>query len=193
MNSMSYLKGNIIASIDVETTGTKRDYHEIIQIAVVPLDAQLRPLRKAFCTRVRPNYPERMDPGAYRVHGISFEQLVDAPPPDKVADWLREYIQELGCKRVIPLCHNGRFEEGFLRVWLGDAEYDDLFHYLNRDAMVLALAMNDRAAHDGRTPPFKSVSLTSLCNDLKIVNSKPHDALHDALAEAEVYRTLCSL
>lgn len=51
--------------------------------------------------------------------------------------------------------------------------------------------MNDRAAFAGQEVPFARVGLQSLCNRLGVVNQRPHDALADSLAEAEVYRALC--
>ena len=45
----------------------------------------------------------------------------------------------------------------------------------------------------GREPIFPSVSLTHLCQQLGIVNKKPHDALADAIAEADLYRAMTRL
>ena len=42
----------------------------------------------------------------------------------------------------------------------------------------------------GEPIPFNRVGLGSLCRKFNIVNANAHDALADALAEAEVYRAL---
>jgi DNA polymerase III epsilon subunit-like protein len=92
--------------------------------------------------------------------------------------------------RLIPLAHNYPFENGFLKAWIGTAELDRVFHYLPRDAQTYALALNDAAALAGKEIPFKSVGLKELCKQFDIVNTKPHDALADSIAEAKVYKAL---
>ena len=59
--------------------------------------------------------------------------------------------------------------------------------------MLYALAMNDKAAFMGLSAPFPKVGLTSICKHFKIVNANPHDALSDALAEAECYRAMLTM
>ena len=56
-----HLNGCLMAAVDLETTGTQPGHHEIIQIAVVPLDSDFRPLAsvRPFYTRVKPKHPER--------------------------------------------------------------------------------------------------------------------------------------
>jgi DNA polymerase III epsilon subunit-like protein len=56
--------------------------------------------------------------------------------------------------------------------------------------MLYAVALNDKASFAGEPIPFSRVGLTSLCRKLNITNDRPHDALCDAIAEAELYRTL---
>jgi DNA polymerase III epsilon subunit-like protein len=190
---MKHLRGSIIAAIDVETTGTDPRRHEIVQIAIVPLGPDLKPLKEAFYTLIKPEYPERADPTSLAVHGITLEELEEANSQAKTADLLTEWVKSFklhsGC-RLIPLSHSYTFEFGFLTAWLGPALRDELFHYHPRDAMVLALAMNDRAGLSGQPIPFESVSLNKLCKHFGIVNKMPHDALYDCLAEIEVYKAL---
>ena len=75
-------------------------------------------------------------------------------------------------------------------AWLGVELTDQLFHSHARDSMLYAISLNDRAAFAGEPIPFSRVGLTSLCRKLGISNDRPHDALNDAMAEAELYRTL---
>jgi DNA polymerase III epsilon subunit-like protein len=186
----------MLASVDVETTGTVPGHHEIMQIAVVPLNGDLRPMEgiTPFYTNIRPEYPERVDERSWRVHGLSLDDLMNnAPNQDKVADLLVEWFESLDLpmsKKLVPLAHNWTFECGFLKAWLGPQAVDHLFHFHPRDAMVYALALNDKAAFAGLVPPFPSVSLSKLCSIFKVENVKPHDALCNALAEAEVYRAM---
>ncbi len=54
-----HLNGCLMAAVDLETTGTRPGYHEIIQIAVVPLDSDFKPLAdvRPFYTLVKPEAP----------------------------------------------------------------------------------------------------------------------------------------
>jgi DNA polymerase III epsilon subunit-like protein len=194
-----YLEGNLMAAVDLETTGTQPGFHEIIQIAVLPLDSNLRPLDGVlpFYTHIRPLHPERETPAATQKHKIPMtELLLHAPEQDRVADWLVEWFEalKLPFKRcLVPLAHNWAFESSFLKAWLGVPMVDQMFHSHARDSMLCAVSLNDRATFSGLKKPFGHVSLGAMCTKLGIVNTNPHDALADCIAEAEVYRALLTL
>ena len=195
-SALPHLNGNLLAAIDFETTGTIAGWHEPIQIAIQPLNSDLRPLDgvRPFYWDIAPEHIERADGRATGVHGKNLEELqLTAPAKDKIADMLIEWFDRLDLpfeKSLVPLAHNYEFEHGFGKAWLGDALYGKLFFGHARDAMRYALSLNDRAVFMGENPPFNSVSLKSLCNKFSVVNTNPHDALADCLAEAEVYRCL---
>jgi DNA polymerase III epsilon subunit-like protein len=199
-STMPHLQGHLLCAIDFETTGARPGYHEPIQIAVVPLNSDLRPAEgiRPFYTNIRPLFPERAEPAATRVHKLDLNYLCQhALEPDRVADLFREWFENLDMpfqKVIVPLAHNWAFEYGFLGAWLGIEGRDKIFHAHARDAMTIALGKNDTAFFRGETPPFDSyVSLTHLCRHFGIVNPRPHDALCDCLAEAEVYRHLLNM
>lgn len=185
-----------MAAVDYETTGRRPGYHEIIQIAIQPLDSELKPSLtiKPFYTTVRPNFPDRWENSAGFVHGIDKnELLIHAPEAERVKDLMWEWFERLDMpfgKPLVPLAHNSPFEASFGKMFLGVDRHDQIFHSHWRDSMTLAVCMNDRAAFAGEEIPFARVGLTSMCRKLKIVNTRPHDALADAIAEAEVYRAL---
>jgi DNA polymerase III epsilon subunit-like protein len=193
-SGLVHLNGNLLAAIDLETTGLQAGYHEPIQIAVVPLNSDIRPLEgvRPFYTTIRPSYPERQEKSVGYVHGLPIEELVlHAPDAGKVADLLVEWWEKLDLpfgKTLIPLAHNWAFECKFLQSWLGVDLTSQLFFGHARDAMLYALALNDKAAFMGLPVPFNKVGLGSICKRFKVHNASPHDALSDALAEAECYR-----
>lgn len=192
---MKNLKHNIIAAIDVETTGVRPGYHEIVQIAIVPLDCKFDPIGKPFNKFICPACPERIEPEAFRINGLNLEDLNSEPSHERVADMMTEWFESLYLpltSRIIPLAHNWAFENSFLKAWLGTAELDRIFHYLPRDAMIYALGLNDKAALVEKEIPFKGVGLKDLCKQFNIINTKPHDALADSIAEAAVYKALLS-
>jgi DNA polymerase III epsilon subunit-like protein len=193
---MLHLSGHLLAAIDLETTGTQPGHHEIIQIAIVPLDEDIKPLAgvRPFYTHVKPEHPERESDAARQKHKIPMtELLLHAPESERVKDWLVEWFEglRLPFKRcLVPLAHNWAFESSFLKAWLGVEMVDQIFHSHARDSMLFAIALNDRAICAGNPAPFPRVALSSICKKLNVVNTNPHDALADCLAGAEVYRNL---
>ena len=195
-NGFVHLNGNLMVAIDFETTGLRAGYHEILQIAVVPLNADLRPNPdlRPFYHNIAPKHPERSEPGAGQVHKLNLEDLMlHAPSSEKVADLLVEWWERLDLpvgKTLVPLAHNWAFEASHGKAWLGDDLFGQLFHGHARDGMLFATSLNDRSSFAGEAALFSRVGLNSLCKHFGIVNENPHDALSDALAEAEVYRAL---
>lgn len=199
-SGMPHLNGHLLAAIDFETSGSRAGYHEPIQVAIVPLNSDLRPLEsiRPFYTNIRPMFPERAEPEATRVHKLDIHELCQhALEPDKVQDLLVEWFNSLDLphqKVLVPLAHNWAFEYGFLGGWLGVKLRDRMFHAHARDAMVYAVGLNDKAYFQGETPPFNApLSLTALAKHFGIVNPRPHDAFCDCLTEAEVYRHLLTM
>jgi DNA polymerase III epsilon subunit-like protein len=185
-----------MVAVDFETTGSHAGYHEIIQIAVVPLDADLQPIRDLhpFYHNIAPKHPDRAERAASVVHGLNLAELMlNAPSSEKVADLLVEWFEKLDLpmsKKITPLAHNWAFESSFGKAWLGDELFNHIFHFHPRDGMLFALSIKDRAAFAGEPDPLGYVGLKSLCKKFGIVNENPHDALCDAVAEAAVYRAL---
>ena len=184
--SLLTLNGNLMAAVDVETTGREAGFHEIIQIAVQPLDAHLEPIKGLlpFYMNICPEHPQRNDPGAMRVHKIDLANLRQSGLDKwKVADLFDEWVQRLDLpyrKSLVPLAHNWAFEAGFLKDWLGLESFNQFFHPHPRDTMLLALSINDRAIFRGLAPLFPHLGLASICNRLGIPLLDHHDALADA-------------
>ena len=185
---------NCLASIDIEATGAFAGYHEIIQVAIVPLDDDLDPRDcSPFNMFIKPDHPERAQKDAMNVNGLDLAWLDTCPEKDMVANTLEEWFRDRDFpmdKRMIPLTHNGLYDIPFIKDWLGEALYYRFFTFVGRDTMEAANYMNDQAAFKARPVPFSSVGLKSLCNNFGIILDGHHDALSDALATARVYKEL---
>lgn len=197
-SSLLNLNGHMLAAVDVETTGRDAGYHEIIQIAVVPLTSSIEPVAdiNPFYMEIAPARPERCEADAQTIHGLNIEELMNnCPDAWKVADLFDEWVQSLNLpfdRRLVPMAHNWAFERGFLMNWLGLESFNQFFHYHPRDSMLFAISINDAATFHGLSAPFPYPGLKALAKRFGIVNPKPHDALCDALTEAKVYKAMLS-
>lgn len=195
-SGLPHLYGNVMAAVDFETTGRNPWVHEIIQIAVVPLNSSFEPHPEMppFYMNVAPKYPERAEPGASRQHGLNLHELMlTAPEIEKVTELFLEWFRRLDLpvgKCLVPLAHNWPFESMWLMKWLGPDQMSEVFHAYFRDTMKSGTFLNDRSAYAGEGLPFQGCGLKAMLAKFNIVNSRPHDALCDCLATAELYREL---
>jgi len=164
--------------LDTETTGLNAEAgHRIIEVGCVELD------ERVYTGRTLHRYinPEReIEAGAQDVHGISNEQLADAPLFSEIADELKEFIA--GAELII---HNAPFDVGFL-----DAEYrrlDPVHGSVAEWGRVLDTLILARERYPGQAN-----SLDALCRRLEVDNSgrEHHGALLDAQLLAEVYLSM---
>lgn len=199
---MIHWNGNQLCAIDTETTGLEPGYHEIIQIAILPLDSNIKPRRDVmpFYIEIIPDYPERADKKAMEINRLDFAKIAQrGHDREKAKDLLAEWVDGLGLpytkygnrKRVIPLGQNYAFDRSFIMSWLGTQTYEELFFYGYRDTKVAAAFLNDKAAMHAEKVPYSKTSLSWLANKHNVVNEKAHDALSDCLTTAEVYRKMC--
>lgn len=193
MPCLNNLMGNPLAVVDVETTGRVGGYHEVVQIAIVPLtlDLEVDHNIKPFYQNLRPDFPDRAEKRAEGVHGLMMDDLLqNAPTQERVVDMLVDWFSQLPLgheRRLTPIAHNWGFERSFLVPWLGPELMDKIFTPHPRDTMIFASMLNDRASMIGQEPPFKYVSLPYICKLMGVSLENAHDALGDCMATAQVY------
>lgn len=161
--------------LDTETTGRDiNDGHRIIEIGCLELIDRRLTKRHFHCFL---NPGRESEAGAFAVHGLSTEFLMDKPVFRTIADELLEFIQ--GSQLII---HNAAFDLGFLdnELKLTKKKYKKITDYCQvLDTLPLA-----RQLHPGQRN-----SLDALCKRYDIDNSKrdKHGALLDAELLAQVY------
>jgi DNA polymerase-3 subunit epsilon len=157
--------------VDVETTGLEPAWgHRLCEIAIV-LQQGGREL-DTFTQRVNPERP--IDPGAQAIHGISYEDLQDAPLFSDIAPIVRAYLEH-----AVVVGHNVLFDAGFLA-----AEWRRL-RWPPPDVHLI-----DTLALARRWLGLASNRLTSVADALGIPTNAAHSALGDARITAHVLQAL---
>src|SRR3972149_8950463 len=118
------LNSHMLAVVDTETLGLVAGYHDLVQVAILPLNSDLDPYPgiNPFYMNMRPEFPERASAGALAKNGLDLDELSQAPDKYDVADYLEEWFLGLQLpmgKRIIYLCQNSPFDIAFLKSWLG--------------------------------------------------------------------------
>lgn len=168
--------------LDTETTGMNRtgihyEGHRIIEIGAVEI-INRRLTGNNYHVYLKPD--RLIAPGAFNVHGIADEFLLDKPEFSDIADDFINYIR--GAELVI---HNAVFDIGFI-----DYEFGKLKRNLPKTSTFCTIF--DSLALARKLFPGKRNNLDALCHRYNIDNSKRklHGALLDAQILAEVYLTM---
>lgn len=174
--------------LDIETTGLKPGFNEIIQIAVVPLDREFHVKGEPFVRYMRPEYWDRIDDEALKINGITREQLRFMDTKEIVWEYFMKWCGQMcsGDEQLHPLGHNIKFDVSFIEK----EPIGRFFHYHSRCSMNAAQFLKDT----GKLDVGQSISLRELYNHF-IGTDLPrnHDALDDALACLTVYKHLMEL
>lgn len=203
-NSMIHFNNDILCAIDTETTGFTHGFHEIVQLAIVPLDSNIIPRTDvpSLDIFISPDYPERWSKKAKNViNKVDLQKILKIGiDREKAKDVLSDWIDKLDIpmssggvyrKRIVPLGYNYQFDLGHMLDWLGDDLYTEWFGHDYRDCYRYVLSRNDEAAMDNAPKiPFPKTTLTSVASRLEIDTEYAHNALQDCIMTAEVYRKL---
>jgi DNA polymerase III, epsilon subunit, Proteobacterial len=165
-------------ALDTETTGFKHSEGDrIVEIGAVELVGNIETGR-TFHVYLNP-YPRPVSQGAFEVHGLSTEFLMDKP---KFRDVYHGFVDFIGDSPLI--IHNAAFDVGFI-----NAE----FERMGRRPLTNEIRDTLRTARDKY--PGQRVSLDALCSRLGVDNSRRdlHGALIDASLLAQVYVKMMEL
>jgi exodeoxyribonuclease X len=153
--------------VDVEGNGQQPP--DLVELAVLPLVAGT--IGEPTSWLIRPNLP--ITPFARRIHGISNEQVADAPT---FADIKTEVLAVLGKDALVA--HNAHVDVGVLRRKLGGWECPEVFDTLRLARRLL--------------PKLPSYKLGALVEHFSLGEGlpeglTPHRATYDALIAARLF------
>lgn len=167
------------AVVDLETSGLSTRRHRILQLAIVTVEADGSHV-DTWETLVKLRWPwQRVGPT--HVHGLRRADLKGAPNLDDV---LLEFIERLD--GAVFTAHNADFDAEFLVRAARNRPDLDLGSALS--PRLCTLKLSRRLDPDRRW----SHRLGDVCDRYGIDISRPHDALADATATAEVLPHLLS-
>ena len=161
--------------LDTETTGLETSLgHRIIEIGCVELiDRKLS--GNHYHQYINPQ--RSVDPGAFKIHGISDNFLKDKPSFDDIVDDFLSFIS--GADLII---HNAPFDVGFI-----NNELKLIDSSIKSTSQICSIIDSLKLARD--IHPGQKNSLDALCKRYSVDNSKRdlHGALLDAEILADVY------
>jgi DNA polymerase III epsilon subunit-like protein len=185
-----------MCAVDVETTGLIAGYHDIWQIAILPLDSNIKPLKDIlpFYMDIKVVNPDRIEPKAIKLPRAEFARRQQgAIESFSCADLLDEWFTRLQLpmyKRIVPLAQNWPFDRSFLIEWLGIKTFEYMFFPVYRDTMAAAAFDSDLADFRSEKVLFTQYNLAFVSTRLEVQNAKAHDALQDCITTAECYRRM---
>jgi DNA polymerase III subunit epsilon len=168
-----------IAFIDLETTGLDPERHEIIEVAVIRVNARdLHPIDEVEC-RVRPTRIGEADPAALELVGYSSQAWADAPSLVEAMTRIAPLLEG-----AILAGHNVAFDKGFLEsAWRTAGSRPGGMDYHLLDTATLAWPLWSAGAID-------RLSLDEVCECLGLSRQTAHRAMADARCSLEVARRL---
>ncbi|MDD4817452.1 MAG: 3'-5' exonuclease [Victivallaceae bacterium] len=180
----------IFAAVDIETTGLDVGRHEILDIAIVPLnsDFTIDVGMPDFSARIRAEHPETAELQALQVNGLNPQEGISR---EETAADFRQWLVDCSIEKIIPVAHNLEFDMKFIRRTF--PMESKVFSHHGRDSMRLALAVNDIVRRESGEDNFPSVSLRVLKDALNVAGEVTHHAVEDAKDAATVYRRLTEM
>ncbi len=162
--------------LDTETTGRKPPEHRVIEIGCVEvIDRKLT--GNHFHTYINPK--RDIDPGAFAVHGLDYNQLKDKPLFEDIVEELILFIKDAEI-----LMHNAPFDVGFINSEFVHIKYNTTMEEIGNITDTLKVARKMR--------PRQRNSLDALCQayDVDLSKRSLHGALLDAELLAQMYLKL---
>ena len=198
---MRHLNGHLLCAVDIETTGLRCGYNDIIQICILPLDGNCDPHKSLtpFDIVLKPERIQFADLDAIKVNKLKLANLVlTGMDPIVAADLLNSWFEGLRLpegKRLMPLAHNWAFDKPFIEEWLGFENYNYIFDGRYRDTMCGALLFDDKADLETEQYPFPKVNLQYVAKCLKVPyeSDRCHEALYDCALTAATYKAMLRL
>jgi DNA polymerase III subunit epsilon len=173
-----------LAFIDVETTGTDPNVHEIIEIAaiIVRLKDDTLTITDQIDLKVQPKHIESADPVALRVNGYNEADWLFAVSLEEA---MKSFAQKV--EGAVFVAHNVIFDHAFVSAAFERTGVENTMHYHKLDTISMAFGV----LHN--SDDMSKLSLRALCQHFEIENKDAHSAYADAYATYELFKKLLKL
>jgi DNA polymerase III alpha subunit (gram-positive type) len=143
-----------LAIIDVETTGLRAGYHEMIDLGAIYTTLDGDELGRFF-VRIMPEHPERADKAARAINGFSVErwQALEAVSGAEAVERFRAFHEATaGDRRFVLTAYNAPFDRAFVDALLREhgAGLEALYTYFVLDLPSMAYGLGARALANDR-------------------------------------------
>ncbi len=168
-----------IAFVDLETSGLDARRHEILELAVIRVDAKTLEVVSECEVRVKPERLEEAETEALAVSGFRLTDWADAVPLSAALARISPLLEG-----ALVAGHNVGFDWAFLEVAFRQARLprpDVDYHRLDTASLAWPLVA---------TGELHSLSLDSVADFLGLTRPSPHRAMADARCSLEVARRL---
>ncbi len=180
----------LLAFLDVETTGLKPGYHEIVNVGIILSDLEGHEKARTL-VYVMPNHPERSSKEAIAINGFDTARwksrgaLAVNAAVDSIINFYK--INAEG-KQVLMVAYNSQFDAAFMDHLFDDAGKDirEVHHYYVMDIPSMAWILGIRHLYGGDVAQTLGIQGTSK-------NPLEHTGLGCADFNLRVYRRLLSL
>lgn len=188
---------NCSCIIDTETTGLEPGKDQILDICIMPINADctINENHSALRLYIKPTVEMSPDvpPFMRRNYETAKQYGVDAEDAKAaVISWLKRN----NIDKISPVGHNYiGFDRGFIYAWLGKEIYQAWFDYHIEDTMSMAHLINRKAILTHGRPVFDSVKLERLAAYFGIPPRPEldHTAFGDCMTTLEVYRRMLGI
>lgn len=173
-----------LAFVDVETTGTDPDKHEIIELGVVVarLKGDTLEVVDTLDIKITPTRLHDAEDIALRINGYNEADWLFAT---SLPDAMKVFAKKVD--GAVFVAHNMTFDHSFIDRAFKTTGIENTMHFQKLDTISLAFGVLHNADDLGK------LSLKALCEQFGIENKKAHSAFADTYALYEVFKKLLKL
>jgi hypothetical protein len=191
------LNGGLLCACEILTSGNVPRFHDLIQICLLPLNADFKPNKKClpFYCDLKPRRKDNIDfdnlPKRVTRQQI-YDITIKGADPDQAADLLQTWFDkfQLGYgKKIWILAYDWIAKRPFIEDWLqSPTQYNMIFDYRYRDPLPASLYCNDKADFGAaRKLPYAKVDFSYLCASVSADPDRSKDCLIKCLQLSELY------
>jgi hypothetical protein len=168
---MKHLNSNILCVIAIKTTGSNAQKHELLEIAIIPLDFKCNISKDIMPYNVILK-PENIDRAEYNLdNDLVLKCVEQGMDKYEAADLFEAWFAKLQLpprKKIMVLTHNWAAKIDFIREWLQPTSFDMCFSHEYRDIQAVGLYLNDRDDVRNERYSFPKVKLSYMGAVLRV-------------------------